>query len=212
MTALGDALRQCRPQLTTAASQHPFVRCVTLTVWVPETILPPRQVRLFLGLQTDFPTRRYLNMQKSRDRLAVVRALLVYQLAGCVVLSAVALVIARLFVGDPVDPTVGLTAPGTGFVLAYSVLLGGLICLVPNCYFAYRMFKFQGARAAREIVRSFYAGEAGKLALSALMFAAVFIGVRPLNPLALFAGFCLIQLVGWVVPLVFDRSGERTAT
>ncbi len=118
----------------------------------------------------------------------VVRALLIYQLAGCVLLSAAALAF-------------GLTP-------AYSVLLGGLICVVPNCYFAYRTFKFRGARAAREIVRSFYAGEAGKLALTALLFAAVFIGVKPLNPLALFAGFCLVQMIGWIVPLIYSRAGS----
>jgi len=134
---------------------------------------------------------RYPIMHRGRDRLAVVRALLIYQLAGCVLLSAAALVF-------------GLTP-------AYSVLLGGLICLVPNTWFAYRTFRFQGARAAREIVRSFYAGEAGKLALTALMFAGVFIGIKPLNALALFAGFCLIQLVGWIVPLVHGHSAARPA-
>lgn len=118
----------------------------------------------------------------------VVRALLIYQFAGCVFLSAVALAF-------------GLTP-------AYSVLLGGLICVVPNVYFAYRTFKFRGARAAREIVRSFYAGEAGKLALTAVLFAAVFIGVKSLNPLALFAGFCLVQMIGWLVPLFYNRAGS----
>jgi len=126
-----------------------------------------------------------------RDRLAVVRALLIYQLAGCVILSAAALAF-------------GLSA-------AYSVLLGGLICLLPNGYFAYRTFRFQGARAAREIVRSFYAGEAGKLVLTALLFAAVFIGVKPLHALALFTGFCLVQMIGWIVPLLYNRKETGSA-
>lgn len=120
-----------------------------------------------------------------------MRALLIYQLIGCVLLSATALVF--------------------GLIPAYSVLLGGLICLVPNAWFAYRTFQFQGARAAQEIVRSFYAGEAGKLALTAIMFAGVFIGVKPLNALALFTGFCLIQLVGWLVPLLYSRTGTRSS-
>lgn len=116
------------------------------------------------------------------DRLKIVRSLLLYQLAGCVLLSALAL-------------WFGLTA-------AYSVFLGGLICLVPNCYFAYRAFKFRGARAAREIVRSFYVGEAGKLLLTAILFAIVFSSVKPLNALALFLGFAAIQLVNWLVPIM----------
>ena len=100
-------------------------------------------------------------------------ALLVCQFAGCVLFSAAAL--------------------AYGITTAYSVLLGGLICLLPNTYFAYRAFRFQGARAAKQIVQSFYAGEAGKLALTTILFAGVFIGVKPLNALALFIGYLSVQ-------------------
>lgn len=125
-------------------------------------------------------------MQAGRDRLAVVRALLIYQFAGCVVFSAMALVY--------------------GITPAYSALLGGLICLLPNCYFAFRAFRFQGARAAKQIVRSFYAGEAGKLALTTLLFAGVFIAVKPLNALALFVGYVGVQLLNWIVPVVYKHK------
>ncbi len=116
------------------------------------------------------------------DRLKIVRLLLLCQLAGTVVLSVIAL-------------SFGLTA-------AYSVLLGGLICLLPNCYFAYRAFKFQGARAARDIVRSFYVGEAGKLLLTAILFAVVFSSVKPINALAIFLGFGAVQMIQWLVPFM----------
>lgn len=122
----------------------------------------------------------------SGNRLAVVRALLVWQLVCCVLLAAAAL----LF---------GVTA-------AYSVLLGGLICLIPNCYFAYRAFQYEGARAAREIVKSFYRGEAGKLILTSLLFAGVFAGVKPLNALALFIGYCAVLSISWIVPLLYEKQ------
>ena len=53
-----------------------------------------------------------------------------------------------------------------GNVAGYSALSGGLIAWLPNLYFAHKAFRFSGARAAQEIVRSFYAGEAGKLILT----------------------------------------------
>lgn len=58
-----------------------------------------------------------------------------------------------------------------GAVSGYSGLCGGLIAWLPNLYFAWKAFRFTGARAAQAIVRSFYAGEAGKLILTAVLFA-----------------------------------------
>lgn len=106
-----------------------------------------------------------------------------------------------------VELTVGLiltvlAALISGTVAAYSMLLGGLICLLPHCYFAYRAFKFQGARAARQIVRSFYTGEAVKLVLTAAMFTVVFVAVKPLNAAVLFVGFIVVQLSSWLVPIM----------
>lgn len=107
-----------------------------------------------------------------------------------------------------------LVAGAAGLVLTdraggVSALLGGLICWVPNCWFAYRAFRHRGARAARQIVRSFYAGEAGKMALTVLFFAIVFINMRSVNALALFAGFAGVQSISWIVPLLVARSETR---
>jgi ATP synthase protein I len=78
-----------------------------------------------------------------------------------------------------------------GVVAGYSALLGGLIALVANLYFAYKAFRFFGARSAQAIVQSFWSGEMGKLILTAALFALVFVAVHPLQPLALFAGYVL---------------------
>jgi ATP synthase protein I len=90
-------------------------------------------------------------------------------------------------------------------IAGYSGLLGGLIALLPNIYFAYKAFRFSGARAAQAIVRSFYAGEAGKLIFTSALFALVFTGVKPLNPLSLFGVFMLTQGVGWFAPLLIKK-------
>lgn len=92
-----------------------------------------------------------------------------------------------------------------GAVAGYSGLYGGLIAWLPNLYFAHKAFRFSGARAAQAIVRSFYAGEAGKLVLTAVLFALVFAGVKPLDALALFGVFLLTQLVNWFAPLLMKR-------
>ncbi len=89
-----------------------------------------------------------------------------------------------------------------GAVAGYSGLCGGLIAWLPNVYFAHKAFRFSGARAAQAIVRSFYAGEAGKLVLTAVLFALTFAGVKPLEALAVFGVFFLTQLVNWFSPLL----------
>ncbi len=90
-------------------------------------------------------------------------------------------------------------------------MLGGFVCWIPCCYFAFRAFRFKGARAAQKIVRSMYAGEFGKIMLTMALFTVVFIQVRPLDALALFAGFALVQSVNWFVPLFMSRAESRQA-
>ncbi len=94
-------------------------------------------------------------------------------------------------------------------VSGYSGLCGGLIAWLPNLYFAHKAFRFSGARAAQSIVRSFYAGEAGKLILTAVLFALAFVAVKPLEALALFGVFVLTQSVGWFAPLLMRTRFSR---
>lgn len=96
-----------------------------------------------------------------------------------------------------------------GAVESYSALCGGLIAWLPNLYFAYKAFRFSGARAAQAIIRSFYAGEAGKLILTAVLFALTFAGVKPLDALAVFGVFLLTQLVNWFAPLLMKTRFLR---
>lgn len=88
-------------------------------------------------------------------------------------------------------------------VCAYSVLSGGLIAVLPQAYFAALAFRWRGARSAQAIARSSYAGEVGKFLLSVAGFAVVFAAVRPIDGLAVFAGYLAmlaIQITGsWLL-------------
>jgi len=89
----------------------------------------------------------------------------------------------------------------SGNKAAFSSLLGGLICVIPNIIFAALVFKHQGAQAARKIVRSFYKGEALKIVTSVLMFAVVFV-MFDINAFALFITYIIVQMSNWFAPLV----------
>ncbi|MDP3876631.1 MAG: ATP synthase subunit I [Methylobacter sp.] len=66
-----------------------------------------------------------------------------------------------------------------GFSLIYgrsyalSAALGGAAAFIPNLYFALRVHRSAG-QEARKIVRSFYAGESGKLLLTGALFFMIF--------------------------------------
>ena len=81
-------------------------------------------------------------------------------------------------------------------VTAYSILLGGFIGIVPNGYFAWKAFRYRGARNTPLIVKSFYAGETGKLIMTVVLFALVFAGVRPIDELAIIVSFIVNIIVG----------------
>ncbi len=85
-----------------------------------------------------------------------------------------------------------------GAVGAYSVLLGGLISIIPGAYFAFRFFLHSGARSMEKVVRNAYFAELIKLIWMGAGFALVFRFVKPLQPGLVFGGFAVIHLVGLV--------------
>lgn len=92
-----------------------------------------------------------------------------------------------------------------GVVAGYSGLLGGLIALIPNAYFAFRVFRYFGARSARAIVSEIFSGEAGKLILTAVLFITVWVGVEPLEAVAVFTGYLAGLAVSASAPLIVNR-------
>jgi ATP synthase protein I len=93
-----------------------------------------------------------------------------------------------------------------GTVAGYSALLGGLTCVVPNAFLALRLVVPRRDPGPGALVRAAYIGEIGKLALTVIMFTAVFTLVRPLAAGALFAGFIAAQLATFSGFLMRDRS------
>ena len=96
-----------------------------------------------------------------------------------------------------------------GWIAAYSAWLGGLIALIPNVYFTYKAFQYFGARSIAVIVQSFWAGQMGKLILTAVLFAVLFFGVEPLNVLAVFVSYVLVQMTSATSLLMTESFLKR---
>jgi ATP synthase protein I len=75
---------------------------------------------------------------------------------------------------------------------SFSLFLGGMVCVLPNLYFAYKLFLQTGAQDIRLIVKAFYFGEIVKFLLTILFF---YIAFKYLNvsKLPFFIGFFIAQ-------------------
>jgi ATP synthase protein I len=87
-----------------------------------------------------------------------------------------------------------------GWDSSYSAALGGFAAFIPNLYFAIKMQRASGLEA-RKIVRSFYAGESGKLLLTAALFALIF-QIPNVEILPLLAGYLAALSVFWFALLM----------
>lgn len=87
-----------------------------------------------------------------------------------------------------------------GRISGYSSALGGAAAFIPNLYFAFRMQRASG-QEARKIVRAFYAGESGKLILTAALFALIF-QIPNIEILPLLAGYLAALSVFWFALLM----------
>ena len=88
---------------------------------------------------------------------------------------------------------------------AIPTLLGGLIGVVPNAFLAARLMSPRAGSNAKSLLRAGWIGEAGKLAIAAVMFAAVFATLRPLHPGFLFAGY-IATVLALPLALLFDKG------
>ncbi len=85
---------------------------------------------------------------------------------------------------------------------ALSPLLGGFAAFIPNVYLAIRMAKVAG-QPAKNIVRSFYAGESGKLLLTAMLFYFIF-QLPSIKLLPLLTGYIAALSIFWFALLIRD--------
>ena len=84
-------------------------------------------------------------------------------------------------------------------VAACSVLVGGLIQVAPQAWFASQAFKYTGARQTDLVLRSMYRGETGKVILTATLFAVAFTLYKQWDYFALFAAFILMIPLQWLL-------------
>ncbi|MGM0701874.1 MAG: ATP synthase subunit I [Pseudomonadota bacterium] len=83
---------------------------------------------------------------------------------------------------------------------AASALLGGLTCLIPSLYFAWRVGSMGGGRQAGRFVANVYRAEAGKFGLTVALFAVVFVAVPPSNPIFFFVAYVAVLFTHWLAP------------
>ena len=81
-----------------------------------------------------------------------------------------------------------------------SSALGGMAAFFPNLYFALRINRSSG-KPARRIVNSFYAGESGKLLLTAALFIIIF-KIPNIEILPLLVGYIAALSVFWFALLM----------
>lgn len=123
---------------------------------------------------------------KNKQGIEVAARLLRAQMLMLLIMSTVLIFTSSLWVGA-------------------SFMLGGIVNILPTAYFAKTVFRYNGACAARQIVNSFYKGEAIKMLLTFTLFALIF---KTLNivPLAFIVGFIVAQMIFWFAPLIFDNK------
>lgn len=91
---------------------------------------------------------------------------------------------------------------------AISALLGGMVAFIPSVLFTKKAFQFQGARAARLIIRNFYIGEFLKIISSIALFALVF-WLYKVTALVFFLTYIVVVMTHWFAPLIIDNKQNR---
>lgn len=81
----------------------------------------------------------------------------------------------------------------------FSALLGGIVWVIPNGFVAYKLFSNVSARAAGQIVATFYFAEALKLFLTAILFV-VILKMWPLKLGYFLLGYGIAQIAFWLTP------------
>ncbi len=93
-----------------------------------------------------------------------------------------------------VSGLIGVVSSG-GTHCAGSFFAGGLIAVLPQAWFAARVFRHRGAQSAKRMVRNAYSGEVGKFMLSMAGFAALFVLMPDVNAPAVFTAFVLMLVI-----------------
>ncbi|OZB06681.1 MAG: hypothetical protein B7X54_01440 [Idiomarina sp. 34-48-12] len=98
-----------------------------------------------------------------------------------------------------------LVQPIAGYTYFWGVVGGGLAVIIPTALFAWRAFSQGGARAAKQIVSNFFAGEALKISFAVVLL----IGLLVFTTLpfsAVLSGYIAALIVQWLAPVLFLKS------
>ena len=87
----------------------------------------------------------------------------------------------------------------SSFVAAYSALLGGIACIIPSTYAIWRVFgKHQLSANDPRTFGIMLRAELVKIAITAMVFTAIFLSVSNIDPIAMFAVFAAAMFIGWI--------------
>lgn len=82
-----------------------------------------------------------------------------------------------------------------GLVIAYSVLSGSTVYILPNIYFVRNALRSEESQTPHTILNRFYIGEGQKFLLTMAMFAICFALIKPLHAVSFFAAYILIMII-----------------
>ncbi|MGQ3890849.1 ATP synthase subunit I [Legionella sp. CNM-4043-24] len=88
---------------------------------------------------------------------------------------------------------------------ALSAFAGGMVAFLPALLFARNVFRYQGARSARQIAKSMYVGEGLKIIFSVALFTLVFVFYK-VAPLTFFLTYIAVVLSHWFAPLIIANK------
>ncbi|SFR56357.1 ATP synthase protein I [Pseudidiomarina maritima] len=98
-----------------------------------------------------------------------------------------------------------LVQPIAGYTYFWGVVGGGLAVIIPTALFAWRAFSQGGARAAKQIVSNFFAGEALKISFAVVLLIGLLVFTTlPLS--AVLSGYIAALIVQWLAPILFLKS------
>jgi len=87
-----------------------------------------------------------------------------------------------------------------------SALVGCIACLVPNTYQSIRMLRQTDNDNAVQWLGYAYRSEFVKWLMTGIIFLLAFTTNYPWDPIVLFAGYILIQVSSWFVPLALKGN------
>lgn len=94
-----------------------------------------------------------------------------------------------------------------GMQNGFSALMGGLAYWLPTCAFVWRIFARANVRAAKQFVIAFFAGEAAKLLISAILFLLI-VKYLPVNTLSVLIGFIGAIVAFWIASFTFLSQNQ----